>query len=403
MNIAEINTVNYGSTGKIMLQIADESRKRDHTVRTYSKTWKHSTNTDNDHYFLGTLLSNVIHRALAPITTLERCCSYYSTLKLVNELKKLRPDIIHLHNLHGWYLNLPMLFRYIKKNHITVVWTFHDCWAFTGHCPHFTMVKCDKWKSGCHDCPQYREYPQSLLDNSKKMYKLKKKWFMGVENLTIVTPSQWLADLVKQSFLKDYPVKVINNGIDLSIFKPTNGNFRESYGIPNDKYIILGVAFGWGKRKGLDVFIELSKRLGDKYQVVLVGTDEKIDKVLPDNIISIHRTHDQKELAEIYTEADLFVNPTREDNFPTVNIESIACGTPVMTFKTGGSPEMLDETCGSVVECGDIDAMEAGIIRICKDKPYSEEACIKRAQEFDKNSKFQEYIDLYKEMEKSND
>ena len=213
--------------------------------------------------------------------------------------------------------------------------------------------------------------------------------------MTIVTPSQWLADLVKKSFLKDYPVKVINNGIDLSVFKPTESDFRQKHGI-GDKYMLLGVADSWGARKGLDVFIELSNRLdAAKYQIVLVGTNEVVDKQLPDNIISVHRTQDQKELAGIYSAANLFVNPTREENYPTVNMESIACGTPVLTFRTGGSPEIPDETCGAVVDCDDIDALESEIIRITKEKPFSQEACLKRAEAFDKDKLFREYVDLY--------
>jgi glycosyltransferase involved in cell wall biosynthesis len=227
------------------------------------------------------------------------------------------------------------------------------------------------------------------------MHKRKKKLFSGL-NMTIITPSQWLADLVKQSFLKNYPVRVIHNGIDLSVFKPTPSDFRKRYGIALEKKILLGVAFGWGARKGLDVFIDLAKRLDDKYyQIVLVGTDDNVDKQLPDSIISIHRTQNQAELAEIYTAADLFVNPTREENYPTVNMESLACGTPVLTFRTGGSPECIDEYCGAVVDCDDVDAMEREIIRICSDAPYSKEDCLKRAASFDHHKRFEEYIQLY--------
>ena len=235
------------------------------------------------------------------------------------------------------------------------------------------------------------------LDTSKKMYQLKKEWFCGVENMTIVTPSQWLSDLVKQSFLKDYPVKVINNGIDLSVFKPVESDFREKYGLV-DKKIVLGVSFGWGYRKGLDVFVELAKWLSDDYRIVLVGTDANTDSSLPENIISIHRTDNQTELAKIYTAADVFVIPTREENYPTVNMEAIACGTPVVTFKTGGSPEIVDESCGSVVEVDDGDAMEKEIIRICEEKPYSNSACLERAKTFDMNDRFNEYVELYGEV-----
>ena len=214
--------------------------------------------------------------------------------------------------------------------------------------------------------------------------------------MTIVTPSQWLAGLVKESYLKDYPVRVINNGIDVDVFKPSDSNFRVQHNIPTNKFILLGISFGWGKRKGLDVFVELANRLAsNKYQIVLVGTDEKVDKLLPPNIISIHTTQNQKELAEIYTAADLFVNPTREENYPTVNMEALACGTPVLTFKTGGSPEIIDETCGSVVPCDDIDALESEIRRICETNPYSTEDCLKRAESFDMNLRFKEYVKLY--------
>lgn len=216
--------------------------------------------------------------------------------------------------------------------------------------------------------------------------------------MTIVTPSQWLADLVKVSYLKDYPVKVIYNGIDLTIFKPTESNFRERYGIPAEKKILLGVAFGWGKRKGLDVFMELANRLDkETYQIILVGTDDAVDAQLSKSIISIHRTQDQRELAEIYTAADLFVNPTREEVLGLVNVEALACGTPVITFKSGGSPECIDETCGSVVACDDVDKLEIEIMRICSDNPYSKEACLERAKAFDMNERFDEYIKLYEE------
>ena len=227
------------------------------------------------------------------------------------------------------------------------------------------------------------------------MYRLKKKWFTGVENMTIVTPSEWLAGLVKESYLRDYPVKVINNGIDLSVFKPTESDFRKKYALENE-YIVLGVAFGWGKRKGLDVFIELAKRLDkEKYKIVLVGTDDNVDRLLPENIISIHRTQNQTELAEIYTAADVFANPTREEAFGLVNIEALACGTPGVTFETGGSPECFNETCGAVVAKNNIGTMYNEIIRICETQPYSEDACINRANNFDKNEKFKEYVALY--------
>ena len=346
---------------------------------------------------IGGAFGKATHLLLSNFTGYHGCYSHISTGQFLRRIEKLNPDIIHLHNIHGDFLNLPMLFDYIKNHHIRVVWTLHDCWSFTGRCPYFTMAQCNKWKTGCGNCPYPKEsYPQAQVDITAKMWKLKKEWFNGVEDMTIVTPSQWLADLVKESFLKDYPVKVINNGIDLSVFKPTESDFRQKHEI-DDKYMLLGVADSWGERKGLDVFIELSKRLDStKYQIVLVGTNESVDKQLPDNIISVHRTQNQQELAEIYTAADLFVNATREENYPTVNMESIACGTPVMTFKTGGSAEIPDETCGVVVDCDDINALESEIIRIAAEKPFTEENCLHRAKQFDQNERFKDYIGLYK-------
>lgn len=403
MKTVLINSCNFGSTGNIMLEIAETAENGGYTAAVcYPQSRDNSRKQKEKDFIIGTRFSRNIHLQLAGITGLNGCFSYFSTLKLLKKLDKLKPDIIHLHNLHNCYINLPMLFKYIKKHNIKTVWTLHDCWSFTGHCPYFDMIGCDKWKTGCYSCPQYKEYPKSLFDNSKYMYRLKKKWFTGIKDMTIVTPSEWLAGLVKESYLKDYPVKVINNGIDLNVFKPTESDFRKKYALEN-KYIVLGVAFGWGRRKGLDVFVELARRLDkEKYKVVLVGTDDNVDKLLPENIISIHRTQNQTELAKIYAAADVFANPTREENYPTVNMEALACGTPVVTFNTGGSPEMLDETCGAAVAKDDNDAMYNEIIRICEKKHYSLEACIKKAKGFDKNEKFGEYIRLYEVLNEQN-
>ncbi len=399
MKIVSINLGNFGSTGLIMKSVSEMAQKAGHEVMiAYPETLKNLPLGESDTIICSNF-ERRINEKLAYETGYRGIHGWFSTRRFLRRLNRFSPDIIHLHNLHNNYINLALLFGYIKKHNIRVIWTLHDCWAFTGQCPHFTMAKCNKWKTGCYDCPSFREYPRSKVDRTKEMWKLKKKWFTGVQNLTIVTPSQWLADLVKQSYLKDYPVKVIHNGIDLTVFKPMVSNFREKHNIPKGKIILLGVAFGWGKRKGLDVFIELSKRLDEsRYQIVLVGTDNAVDVQLPNNIISIHRTQNQKELAEIYTAADLFVNPTREENYPTVNMESIACRTPVLTFRTGGSPEILDDACGTAVDCDDINAIEREIIRICEQMPYSQDSFLKKAKEFDMSDRFKEYIDLYEEI-----
>ena len=392
MKIVQINTTcGIGSTGKICVDISK--------MLSANQTENYILCSKSNRYPLGVPCSSSNYRRLQALKS--RILGNYgfnsqaATKKMISELDRINPDCVHLHNLHGHDCDLDMLFAYFKEHRTKLIWTFHDCWAFTGYCPYFTLISCDKWKSQCVDCVQRRKYSW-FFDRSGILYRKKKKLFDRLE-LTVVTPSQWLADIVRQSFFGVYPVHVINNGIDLDIFKPSQSDFRQKFHLENRK-IVLGVAMGWEVRKGIDVFIKLSERLPHEYRIVLVGTDDKTDRELPAGILSIHRSQNQQELAEIYSAADVFVNPTREENYPTVNMEAIACGTPVLTFRTGGSPEMLDETCGSVVDCNDIDALEKEIIHICTDKHYTKEACLKKAKEFDKNERFKEYIDLYERI-----
>ena len=394
MKIVQINaTCGIGSTGKICVGISQ--------LLTAQGSENHVLCSRSNGYELGISLSSrgyLRAQAIkARITGRYGFQSSSATRRMIQELDRLSPDIVHLHNIHGHDCDIERLFTYFKEKRTKLIWTFHDCWAFTAYCPYFDRVGCDQWRTGCEHCPQYRNH-SLFLDRSRELYQRKNDLFTGLD-LTVVTPSQWLADLVKESFLKDYPVTVINNGIDLSVFRPRESNFREKHGISSDKHVLLGVAFDWGVRKGLDVFLRLSETLDPNvYQIVLVGTNDTVDKQLPANIISIHRTQNQQELAELYSAADLFLIPTREDNYPTVNMESLACGTPVLTFRTGGSPEMLDETCGSVVPRDDDEAFRDEILRICEQHPFSSEACVAMARGFDQNQKFKEYIKLYERI-----
>lgn len=392
MRIVQINAVPYGSTGRIMFQLADALEAEGHQVLcTSGFTWNGCSRPD----FLVTsnLLEKNLHIWLAKLTGRIGCFSVGATRRLLKRLDAFQPELIHLHNLHCWFINLPMLFDYIRSRNIPVVWTLHDCWSFTGHCPHFEGIGCDKWKTGCHHCPQYREYPQTFSDHSREMYHLKKQWFSGVEKLTLVTPSQWLADCVHSSFLNGYPVQVIPNGIRLDRFRPAAEDSGTS-----ERPTVLGVAYDWNDKKGLDVFLRLRQRLGSEYRIVLVGTDERVDAMLPEGITSIHRTQDSAQLARLYAEADVFVNPTREDTFPTVNMEALACGTPVVTFATGGSPEIPDHTCGITVAKNDIDGLEAAIRRVCTEKPFSRQACRQRGVRFDQQECIRRYLALYRSM-----
>ena len=393
--LLSINGGNVGSTGRIMRGISAVAKSRGYiTYQAYPKSRNLLPIEDGD-YIISSVPIKFLSTRAAFLTGLNGCFAWISTFLFLKKVDHIKPDIIHFHNLHDSYINLRMLFNYIKRKRIKVVWTLHDCWSFTGGCSHFAYANCSKWKSGCGHCSQLKSYPASLVDTSKWLWKKKQKWFTGVDDLTIVTPSIWLSNLVKESFLSCYSIRVINNGINLNVFRPTPSNFRERYNIADNDVVLLGVAYNWGVKKGLDVFIELSRRLTTRYKIVLVGTNESIEEQIPQNIICIRKTNSQDELAQIYTSADLFVNPTREDNFPTVNIEALACGTPVLTFDTGGSPEMIDAECGCVVPCGNIDAMEQEIIRITRTHPFSSEYCVQKGSQYSCEDRFEDYVKFF--------
>lgn len=402
MKIISINAWTIGSTGRIMLECAKAARNTGDEVHVFSKAWiGQDYEGILNHHVIGNYFCNRVHVRLARYSGLHGCFSLLSTLKMLREIDRIQPDLIHLHNLHGWFLNLPLLFLYIKKKHTRVIWTLHDCWSFTGHCPHFETEKCSKWKTGCYACPRYREYPASNVDRSHFLWKMKKWCFTGIHNMVIVTPSEWLANLVKQSYLQAYPVKVIPNGIDHSIFIPRQSDFKQKHGIEG-RFMVLGVAFDWGYKKGLDVFADLAMKMDERFAIVIVGVDAEIEAQLDGRIIAIRRTNCMEELAEIYSAADVFLNPTREDTFPTVNIEALACGTPVITFPTGGSSEIIDETCGIVTKAATSDAILEAVqhMRTHVDR-YTEAACCNRAKRFDQNVCYDAYVALYEEEVKN--
>lgn len=321
-----------------------------------------------------------------------------ATKLFVEKIKRIQPDIINIHNIHGYYANIDVLLNYLATTNIPVVWTLHDCWNFTGHCAFFDYAGCDRWKTHCHHCPRKTGYPSSyVFDSSSKNYEKKKALFGRMHNLHFVTPSQWLADLTKESFLSQFPVHVINNGLDLSVFKPiVNERTKSKMGIQLGQKVILGVASVWHKRKGLDDFIQLAKALPE-HKVVLVGLTEKQVKELPQGMVGVTRTENTRELAELYSMADVFVNPTYADNFPTTNIEALACGTPVVTYMTGGSPEAVSENTGMIVEKGNIESLIISVKRILSyDRGTIGIECRKRAEQlYDQNKLFQDYINLF--------
>ena len=375
------------STGRICTDIASELEAQGHQVKIAYGRENVPEQFQRYAVRIGNDLDMRLHGVKARLLDASGFGSKSATKRFIKWVKDYDPDVIHLHNIHGYYINLEILFNYLKNSGKPVVWTLHDCWAFTGHCAYFDFAGCEKWKTGCYGCPLKKSYPSSILiDRSKKNYIQKRRLFTTLSNMTVVTPSQWLAGLVKKSYLGKYNIRVINNGIDTEVFKPTLGNFRQKHNIGSKK-IILGVAGVWDRRKGLEDFYKLSSILEDSYQIVLVGLNEKQISALPNNIIGISSTESASELAEIYTAADVFVNPTLEDNYPTVNLEAQACGTPVITYNTGGSPESVDFK--GVVSKSDVKAI-ADLVKQTKQ--------LKVMFPPKKGEQYKKYISLYKEL-----
>ncbi len=361
-------------------------------------------------YRIGQDLDVYIHGVLSRLTDRHGFYSKRATLEFIKVIEEFAPDIIHLHNVHGYYLNIRVLFEYLKTTDIRIIWTLHDCWTFTGHCSHFEYIGCMKWVNGCYACEQLAEYPKSVAkDNSEKNYADKKELFTGFEDLTIVTPSQWLKSRVEQSFMGEYHSVVVPTGIDTSVFAPVKEERRDdnlvfrlriSLNLRN-KNVLLGVANPWRTRKGLQQFVNLSKLVNERCVIVLVGLNDEQLATLPDNIIGIGHTDSVQELAALYSLADIYVNLTLEDTFPTTNIEALACGTPVITYRSGGSAESIDDTCGIAVETNSVQGVVAAIDTIISQKgiAYTQDDCVRHAMLYDKEVRFEEYIrEVYEGM-----
>lgn len=401
MIVIEINSVCYGSTGMIGREIGEVGSKYGHVFYFAYPNGRHMKKEHKDKKFIpiGGKLSQDMHLFFGRLFGLNGLLSVFSTLIFIHKLKKIKPNIIHLHNIHKNYLNIPLFFKYLKNENVKVVWTLHDCWSFTGRCPHYIVVGCNKWKTGCNTCPYPRNlYPQSYIDTSRLQWKIKKKYFGQLKNLILVAPSFWLKEQISQSYLNDKTSMVINNGIDITKFKNVDSSIRDSILDKKKTYIVLGVSMDWNYRKGLDTFIKIADTLTDEYQVVLIGVSDNVRKSLPDKIISLSRIGTAEELASYYAAADVFVNPTREDTFPTVNIEALACGTPVVTRNVGGCAEIIDSSCGIAIT-GDYREFVHAIIKICSTEKMDRENCIHRAKQFLNTDRFKNYIELFEKLQ----
>lgn len=386
---------NSGSTGRINEGIMSVFANENFEVKSYFGRGKDLSNFSTEH--LGNLTDLCFHGLKSVVFDAHGLGSRRVTSRFVDELKRFNPNLIVLHNIHGYYLNYEVLFNYLKEFNGRVFWVLHDCWSFTGHCAYFDYVKCEKWKTQCDKCPQLRTYPKSFLfDNSSENYIRKKKAFVGVKDMTLICVSNWLDSLVSKSFLSEYPRRVIHNGLDLEKFKP-NFEFNKFINAAkeNSKKIILGVANVWSPRKGLKEFVKLSKILNSDWQIILVGIDKKEVGALPLNITPIKRTESIEELCQLYTQSDVFVNLSLEDNFPTTILESLACNTKVITYDTGGCSEALTDEVGIVIEKGNVNLVKEAIDLSEVNRGSFQRMRQYVSEHFDAKMKFNEYIELY--------
>lgn len=359
MKVLFVNSVcDYGSTGKIVRDLANGLKKQGHDVLIcYGR---HQAKDDTDTFYIGDKVATYNHVLMTRLFNRHGLHSNRATRKLIQKIETYQPDIIHLHNIHGYYLNVKMLFDALKNYEGKIYWTFHDCWPISGSSAYFDYNGCKKWDEGCVECNSTRDYPEALfIKRQKQNFKWKKQSFSGFTNLTLITPSAWLKDLLGQSFLAGYPCEVIHNGINTQLFKPTeDAKLTEKY---QNKRVLLGVASIWEQRKGLEDFIKLNTMISDEEKIVLIGLSEEQLKTLPASMDSVLRTDSAEQLAAYYTLAHRFLNPTYEDNYPTTNVEALCCHTPIIAYDTGGNKEVATEPYMTIVPKGDVNALYQAI------------------------------------------
>ncbi|MBN1777463.1 MAG: glycosyltransferase [Clostridiales bacterium] len=400
MNVLQVNTVYpNGSTGRIVAEIAAYTAAQPDT-RALAAFGIGESSRENgvDALRFGSPAGRKFHGAIRKLLDAEGYGSLIATGQLIKFCRENQVDVVHLHNLHGCYINLKRWFRYLEQAGIPVVWTLHDCWPMTGHCAYFNYAGCERWKTQCIRCPEKHSYPECVgFDGSRRNYRLKKRLFSSLPNLTIVTPCRWLADIVRESYLHNAQTRVIYNGVDTERFQPVASHLRKHYGLER-KRVLLSVASDWDRRKGLDSLIGLSELLNEPYRIVIIGLTREQLSALPKNVLGLERTASQQELAAWYTAADCFVNPTLDDTMPLVNLEALACGTPIVVYDTGGCREAVDESCGTVVAKGDIQELAVAVKQICESDANYADACLQRAMRFSKQNMARAYYELYREV-----
>lgn len=406
--LLQINPVlrNNTSTGRIMQEIGNLAMQNGwESYIAYSKGRDRIRPCKSEIVPIGDRLSTLWHGVQTRLFDRHGLSSDSATRGFIKQIEHIKPNVIHIHNLHGYFLNYKILFNHLSQSGIPIVWTIHDCWLYTGHCYHYSYIGCKKWQTECGHCPQKREFPASLLfDRSAHNYADKLNAFTSIPHdlMTIVPVSEWMQREMQHSFLKGYASKVIHNGIDTDTFKPLDGtDIRGKYHLQG-KHILLGVASIWSREKGLYDFIQLAKLLEKNEAIVLVGIKPEQKKMLPQNIIAIERTENIRQLAELYAASDVFINPTYQDNYPTVNLEAIACGTPIVTYRTGGSVEAVTTDTGTIVGQGNIKGMLDAARRMSRRGKHAyKDACRNYALEhFRKEDCYKEYLQLYDKLAK---
>ena len=394
MRILFINVVcGIRSTGRICTDLATTLEAEGHEVKIAYGRENVPQQYEKYAVRIGSKIDVQLHGLKARLCDGCGFGSRKATKKFIEWVKEYNPDIIHLHNIHGYYINVEVLFDYLRYCGKKIIWTLHDCWAFTGHTAYCDSINCLKWIQGCDSCPLLNEYPKSYIDRSLINWQKKRELFTGIPNLVIVTPSQWLKNMVADSYLSSYYTIVVNNGIDTSIFRPFFSKKTQKYSF-DDKFVVLGVASSWDDMKGLSDYVRLSSMLDKRFLVVLVGLTEKQIKLLPSTIMGIKRTTSLRELADLYNSADIFLNLTYCDTYPTVNLEAVACGLRIVTYKTGGSSEIAEKYNGIIVEKGDLDS----VVNVLNNIDFKYAYTVEDYSQIDLKYAIQKYIKIYEKM-----
>lgn len=393
---------NWGAPGKIAEQIGLQAQSRGwdcyiaHGARFFNPTQLNSIPVVNS-------FQEKLHYLKSLLFDAQGLASTSETKDFLKKVAQIKPDVIHLHNLHGYFINYNLLFKYIQEENIPVVWTFHDFWPITGHCCYFDSINCEKWKTGCYDCALKSLYPRAFLDCSKRNYGLKRKLFSSLKKMKIVTVSNWQKNLVEQSFLNEYPIETIYNGINTDVFTPCVSNIKRKYGI-EEKKLLLAVALSWSERKGLHDYIKLSKVLPPNYVIMLIGIKEDMKSILPNNIISVPLLNNQIELADYYSCADATLNLSYMETFGMTTVEGMACGTPGIVYDRTASPELVSKKTGKIVSAGNIDQVVNAVLEICsREKNSYIDVCRERVlNTFDSKKQYSKYIDVYNSLHGKN-